>query len=166
MFYLNNIAQEVYRELRDKNLSQITNLSNVEICNNTDFVLDLTGVKINNESSIDEILLIMIQWGDGTSDRLSRPMTKTDVEWKMATHFFNTNNQKNLKITIKVYNIKGELVEIQIPYTILNKSIYDLGAKFKLLQANVSNKNLTQFILKEGINDSIIIVSEKGWKEL
>lgn len=53
----------------------------------------------------------------------------------------------------------------KIPYTILNKSIYDLSTNFRLLQANVSNKNLTQFIIKEGLKDSIIIVSEKDWKD-
>lgn len=163
MFYLKNTTYEVYRELRDKNFSieKEFNLDKIEICNNENFVLDLTGIKLEGV----EILLIYVDWGDGYTNRISKPINDTDVEWKTVTHPFNKTDVSESAIIIKIYNICGEQMTFKIPYTILNKSIYDLSTNFRLLQANVSNKNLTQFIIKEGLKDSIIIVSEKDWKD-
>ena len=76
------------------------------------------------------------------------------------------NSSKKYKIVIKLFNTMGDVYTINIPYTIINKSLYELGTNFELLQANNSNKNLTQFVMKENVNDSIIIVSEKDWMEL
>lgn len=164
MFYLNNKTEEVYRELSGKSLSNDIEQTSIEICNNEDFILDLTGIEINNNKNI---LLIHVDWGDGSSDKVSKPLISSDeVEWKILTHTYNTSSTTELSIKITIYNTKGEDVTITIPYKILNKSIYDLSTNFKLLQANVSNKNLTQFVMTEGLKNSIIIVSEKNWNDL
>jgi hypothetical protein len=164
MFYLDNKTEEVYRVLREQSFDNDVEQSLIEICNNEDFILDLTGIVIKGSKNI---LLINVDWGDGTSDKFSKPLKALDtIEWKILTHTYNTTSTSELTIKIIIYNTKGENVKITIPYKILNKSIYDLSTDFKLLQANVSNKNLTQFVMKEGLKNSIIIVSEKNWKDL
>ena len=143
----------------------------------TKFGSSLSGV--NNV----ELNKIIIDWGDGTKTKLNRPINHTistisnlkEDDWKKASHTFNidkrniylTDDSQFLpKITIKIYSTFNDVVNIIIPYKIVYKSLYDLGTGFELLQANISNNNLTQFVMKEGVNDSITIVSTKDWKKI
>ena len=130
-----------------------------------------------------ELNKIIIEWGDGTKTKLNRPINHTistisnlkEDDWKKASHTFNID-KRNIyltddaqflpKITIKIYSTFNDVVNIIIPYKIVYKSLYDLGTGFELLQANISNNNLTQFVMREGVNDSITIVSTKDWKKI
>lgn len=164
MFYLNNTTQEVYRQFRNINLvSNDTKIEEpIEICNNEQFTLDFTGVTIDNDKNI---LLIDVDWGDGHRSKTSKPF-QSGSNWELINHNYNKLDVNESFVVAKIYNNKGKIATVKIPYIILNKSIYNLNTNFRLLQANVSNKNLTQFVMKEGMKDSIIIVSEKDWKEL
>jgi hypothetical protein len=55
---------------------------------------------------------------------------------------------------------------IYIPYKIVYKSLYDIGSHFSLLEANVTNSNLTSYVLKEHKDDTIIITSTRDWKKI
>lgn len=164
MFYLNNTTQEVYRQFRNINLlSNDTKIEEpIEICNNEQFVLDFTGITIDDDKNI---LLIDIDWGDGQHTKVTKPIQDGE-EWKIINHHFNKIDTNEAFVVTKIYNTKGKISTTKIPYIILNRSLYNLNSNFRLLQANTSNRNLTQFVMKEGIKDSIIIVSEKDWKEL
>lgn len=185
-YYHDKKIYDTYKisELYDSNNNIVNDI--IEICNNEEFNIDLTSCTFkSNHEGVDNVELnkVIIDWGDGETTKLIRPIHHTlstisnvkENSWKRATHVFNvnkrnvyfTNNVEFLpKIQLKLYSTFNDVVTILIPYKIVYKSLYDLGSNFELLQANVANNNLTQFVLKEGVNDSITIVSAKDWKKI
>lgn len=185
-YYYEKKIHEIYKisELFNTNTTLIKNT--IEICNNENFVLDLSqSLFKSNIKGVENVELnkVIIDWGDGETSKLTRPInhsisTISNVkkdDWKKTTHLFNvtkrniylTNDVSFLpKIKIKMYSTFNDMVTVIIPYKVIYKSLYDLGTNFELLQANVANNNLTQFVLKEGVNDSITIVSVKDWKKI
>lgn len=134
-----------------------------------------------------ELTKIVIDWGDGSVDRLSKSLmnksssigTYDPISWKQATHLYNVDkryeydiaDQENLiavlpKIVITLINTYNDRVVIYIPYKIVYKSLYDIGSHFSLLEANVTNSNLTSYVLKEHKDDTIIITSTRDWKKI
>ena len=175
MFYQNKKVQDVYYITKSFTGSGTLNEKPIEVCNNDEFILNLDKIKFNsNISGVNnaELNKISIDWGDGTKESFGRTINvstlgkMTNSQQKIISHTFNLDSSKEYKIVIKLFNTIGDVYTINIPYTIINKSLYELGTNFELLQANNSNKNLTQFVMKENVNNSIIIVSEKDWMEL
>lgn len=175
MFLLNKKVQNVYTISKEFTSSKNYDYEEIEICNNEEFILDLEKVKFSsNLTSVNNVELnkIFIDWGDGIRESFGRTINvsslgkMTNSQQRIIKHVFNKVDSSKSNIIINLYNTIGDKVTIKIPYTIINRSLYDLGTNFKLLQANVSNRNLTQFVMKEEVNDSIIIVSEKDWTEL
>jgi hypothetical protein len=112
-----------------------------------------------------ELSKIVIEWGDGQIDRLAKSLisksssigTYNPISWKQATHLFNVDKRYDYKtddvsslpkIVITFYNTFNDKVKRIIPYKIVYKSIYDIGSRFAMLNANVTNRNLTSFVLK------------------
>lgn len=173
MFYQNKKVQDVYYITKNFTDSGTCDENSIEICNNEQFVLNLEKVKFGSSYVTNaELNKFSIDWGDGTKETFGRTINvsalgkMTNSQQKIISHTFNVDSSKKYKIIIKLFNTIGDVYTINIPYTIINKSLYELGANFELLQANNSNKNLTQFVMKENVNNSIIIVSEKDWMEL
>lgn len=173
MFYQNKKVQDVYYITKNFTNSGTCYENSIEICNNEQFVLNLEKVKFGSSYVTNaELNKFSIDWGDGTKETFGRTINVSALgkmknsQQKIIFHTFNADSSKKYKIVIKLFNTIGDVYIINIPYTIINKSLYELGANFELLQANNSNRNLTQFVMKENVNNSIIIVSEKDWMEL
>ena len=175
-YYYKNYSFDIYK-INDVLSNQEINKGLIEIYNNEDFTIDMSELIFYGKQSLitnSEIFLILIDWGDGKTDKLAKKIIKKEDkiksfihhEWKIITHKFNKTDYNDSIIEIKIYNTAGDLCCIKIPYKIINKSLYEINTDFKLLASNKSNNNLTQFVMKEGMKDSIIIVSEKNWKEL
>lgn len=185
-YYYNKKIYDIYKISELFNTNTTLTKDVIEICNNEDFIIDLTQCTFkSNMNGVENVELnkVIIDWGDGEVSKLIRPIQHTistisnvkENTWKKSTHTFNidkrniylTNDVNFLpKIKIKLYSTFNDVVIILIPYKIVYKSLYDLGTNFELLQANVANNNLTQFVLKEGVNDSITIVSARDWKKI
>ena len=86
-----------------------------------------------------ELNKISIDWGDGTKETFGRTINvstlgkMTNSQQKIISHTFNTDSSKKYKIVIKLFNTMGDVYTINIPYTIINKTLYELGANFELL---------------------------------
>jgi hypothetical protein len=158
----------------------------IEIFNNEKLRIDFSKIdyrcsafNIQNQ----ELSKIVVDWGDGKIDRLSKSLmdksssigTYDPISWKQATHLFNvdkryeysTDNINVLpKIKITLYNTFNDKVNIFIPYKVIYKSIYDIGTHFSMLNANVTNSNLTSYVLKENKDNTIVIASTRDWKKI
>lgn len=133
--------------------------------------LSVTGVELNK---------IKIDWGDGNTNTLTKELkhkgnsiNNKGQSWKRIEHIYNTD-KRNIyltdevnalpKITIHLYNTYNDVVKIIIPFKLIYKTIYDLNCNFDIMSANVTNNNLTSFVLKENNNESISVVQTKSWK--
>lgn len=158
----------------------------IEIFNNEKMRIDFSKIdyrcsafNIQNQ----QLSKIIVDWGDGKIDRLSKSLmnksssigTYDPISWKQATHLFNvdkryeysTDNINVLpKIKITLYNTFNDKVNIFIPYKVIYKSIYDIGTNFSMLNANVTNSNLTSYVLKENKDNTIVIASTKDWRKI
>lgn len=134
--------------------------------------LSVTGVELNK---------IKIDWGDGNTNTLTKELkhkgntiNNKGQSWKRIEHVYNTD-KRNIyltdevnalpKITIHLYNTYNDVVKIIIPFKLIYKTIYDLNCNFDIMSANVTNNNLTSFVLKENNNESISVVQTKSWKQ-
>lgn len=168
-YYYKNQTSDVYKINKVLTSDEFIEMELIEICNNEPFTLDMSDFMFYgnvNQLTNSEIMLIIIDWGDGEKDRLGKGIIKIEDkissfeqnEWKIITHEYNKKEYDDSFIKIKIYNTAGDSCIIKIPYKIINKSLYDIATNFKLLSSNKSNKNVSQFVLKEGLKDSIIIV--------
>lgn len=161
----------------------------IEIFNNESLRLDISNLDmrcsnpfINNQ----QLSKIVVDWGDGHQDRLSKPILNRSstigvydpISWKQATHLFNVDKryeyeiaQDNLKqvlphITITLINTYNDRVKIYIPYKIVYKSIYDIGSHFSMMNANSTNSNLTSYVLKQHKDNTIVITMSRDWRKI
>lgn len=161
----------------------------IEIINNEKITFDFTGLVVHaatagilNFDNV-ETIKIHIDWGDGTNDRLSKPLIsdKSSIgvyrpnQWKVTEHVFNvtkryeykTNDTKFLhKIIVTAYNSFNDKFTIIIPYKMVYKTLYDLGSEFTMFSSNTTNTNKVSYTLKQKSNDSMIVVMSKDWKSI
>ena len=157
----------------------------IEIFNNENFNLDLSNIVFKcSDISIDnqQFTKVRIDWGDGSKDLLSKPLTSKastistydPISWKQIQHLYNVDKryeyqegisaQSLPKIEITLYNTFNDRVVIYIPYKMVYKSIYDIGSRFSLMQANLTNRNLVSYVLKQHKDDTMLIISSGDWE--
>ena len=190
MSYFYNNKLYSYYELNESSIgSNVITKDVIEIINNEEIFFDFTNLFVRTElinvlnSSDVETIKICIDWGDGSSDRLTIPLisNKSTIgkykqnQWKSIKHLFNVNkryeyNTENSqffhKITISAYNSFNDKLVIVIPYKMVYKTLYDLGSEFSLFSANTTNKNTVSYTLKQISSDSVIVVNSKDWKSI
>lgn len=175
-YFLND---KIYSQLKFKDLLNDNDILEIEVVNNETISFDFRGVQLpcNQQDIVTEIIKIVIDWGDGKIDKLTRPFAKQktsieireDQEWKIVQHLFNVDkkyfytNDKH-KITIDFYNTFGECKTYVIYYKMFYKSIYDIGSDFSLLSANLTNDNNVSYTLRQDNTDSVIVTSNKKIK--
>lgn len=175
-YFLND---KIYSQLKFKDLLNDNDILEIEVVNNETISFDFRGVQLpcDQQDVVTEIIKIVIHWGDGKIDKLTRPFAKQktsivireDQEWKIVQHLFNVDkkyfytNDKH-KITIDFYNTFGECKTYVIYYKMFYKSIYDIGSDFSLLSANLTNDNNVSYTLRQDNTDSVIVTSNKKIK--
>ena len=175
-YFLND---KIYSQLKFKDLLNDNDILEIEVVNNETISFDFRGVQLpcDQQDIVTEIIKIVIDWGDGKIDKLTRPFAKQktsivireDQEWKIVQHLFNVDkkyfytNDKH-KITIDFYNTFGECKTYVIYYKMFYKSIYDIGSDFSLLSANLTNDNNVSYTLRQDNTDSVIVTSNKKIK--
>lgn len=175
-YFLND---KIYSHLKIKDLLNDNDILEIKVVNNEAISFDFRGVQLPCEQQgiVTEIIKIVIDWGDGKIDKLTRPFAKQktsieireDQEWKIVQHLFNVDkkyfytNDKH-KITIDFYNTFGECKTYVIYYKMFYKSIYDIGSDFSLLSANLTNDNNVSYTLRQDNTDSVIVTSNKKIK--
>lgn len=177
--------KQVLNDVIDANNDYIYK-NTIEILNNEDFVLDLSGIKmLCSDSSVSdsELLKIKINWGDGEEEivkkRLNAATSSIGVyveqDWLQITHRFNTDKRNVYltddvralpKIAITLYNSFNDTVTVYIPYKLVYKSIYDLGTKFTLKSGNISNSNRSSFVLKNQKDNGLVVIAVKDWQKI
>lgn len=146
----------------------------IEIINNENIIFDLSKFVISTSSigvlnSYDvETIKFIIDWGDGKKDKLSKPLISNrstigvykQNDWKIVKHTFNVQNKTDQEknITIIGYNSYNEKYTLKIPYTVLYKTLYDLGSEFSMFSANTTNKNDVSYTLKQLSTDSLMVL--------
>lgn len=149
-----------------------TNLDEITIFNNEEFIIDLTDVKIlkfDKESPIDEDYVephkIIVDWGDGKTDTSVAKITNSlstinsNSEWKKISHnyaFEEYTEKSAVKITC--FNIFGTSFTFNLPFSVVYKSLSDIGTEFKIISANIRNDGETSYVLKHIATDSIVFV--------
>ena len=133
-----------------------------------------SSLDVLNSFDVDTIKFY-IDWGDGKTERLSKPLisNKSTIgvykpnEWKIVEHVFvvDKTSRKNNVITITAFNSFDEKLTVKIPYTVIYKTIYDLGSEFSLFSANTTNTNKVSYTLKQNNSDSMMILSSVDEKE-
>lgn len=177
--------KQVLTDVIDSNNDYIYK-NTIEILNNEDFVLDLSGIKmLCSDASISdsELLKVKINWGDGEEETIKRKLNATtssigvyaETNWLNVTHRFNTDKRNVYltddvralpKIAITLYNSFNDAVTIYIPYKLVYKSIYDLGTKFTLKSGNISNSNRSSFVLKNEKDNGLVVISVRDWQKI
>lgn len=157
----------------------------IEIFNNQIFYLDLSNIIFtcsDDSVSNQQFTKLRIDWGDGHSDVLSKPLsskastisTYDPISWKQQQHLYNVEKRYEYdegisaaslpKIEVTLYNTFNDRVKIYIPYKMVYKTIYDIGSKFSLVSANVNNRNLVSYVLKQHKDDTMLIISSGDWE--
>lgn len=156
----------------------------IEIINNESILFDFTKLDIR-ASSIDilnylnvEIVKIHIDWGDGQEDKLSKPLVSQSSSigvfrpdgWKVVSHTFNVakryqDGEQNA-IVVTAFNTHNDKVIIKIPYSVVYKTIYDLGSEFSVFSANTTNTNQVSYTLKQLKTDSMFVVNSQDWRKI
>lgn len=162
----------------------------IEIFNNESLRLNFSNLDFrcsNYTIKNHQLSKIIVDWGDGKIDKLSKSLmnksssigTYDPLSWKQITHLFNVDkryeynieDQENLKavlpkISITLINTFNDRVTVYIPYKIVYKSLYDIGACFSMMEANVTNDNLTSYVLKEYKDNTVVITMSRDWKKI
>ena len=162
----------------------------IEIFNNESLRLNFSNLDFrcsNYTIKNHQLSKIIVDWGDGKIDKLSKSLmnksssigTYDPLSWKQITHLFNVDkryeynieDQENLKavlpkISITLINTFNDRVTVYIPYKIVYKSLYDIGACFSMMEANVTNDNLTSYVLKECKDNTVVITMSRDWKKI
>lgn len=190
MSYFSNNKLFHYYEITDNNiLNDHIVKDTIEILNNEKIRFDFSKLQVYapihgvlNSTGV-ETIKIAIDWGDGSIDRLSKPLvsnkstigTYRPNSWKTVEHLFNvekryeykTDDIKYLhKITITAYNSFNDKMVIEIPYKILYKTIYDLGSELSMFSANTTNTNKVSYTLKQKATDSMFVVNSLDWRTI
>lgn len=172
MSYFSNNKLYHYYEVIDSNVSSDSIIKDtIEVLNNETIRFDFSKLNVYAPiygvlNSVDvETIKIIVDWGDGTIDRLTKPLVSNSStigtyrpnQWKSIEHLFNVEKKYDYKtddiqylhkITITAYNTFNDKFVIQIPYKILYKTIYDLGSEMALFSANTTNTNKVSYTLK------------------
>lgn len=167
--------------------SQYVWKDDIEIFNNKQFTLDVSGVKFlcsDRQIIGSQINKIKIDWGDGkqqfAAKRIHSVTSSIGVwqndQWTRIKHHFNTDKRnvyltkdvRSLpKIVITFYNTFNDKVQMYIPYKLVYKSMYDMGTKFTMKSGNITNTNHSSFVLKNQNDNSLFVVSVKDfWKKI
>ena len=186
-YFLNNvkhdkyIIDEKYLDIYDKN-NYILPL--IEIFNKDEIEFDFSNVRFtSNEEKLKSrnvvINKIVIDYGDGHKETLHEILKSKssfignfiEKNWKITKHTFFTEKkhiyEEDLKeenhphISIIFFNQFNDRYYFSIPYKILYKSFYDEGSSFNLMDANINNKNISSFTIREPKNNNLIVVSAK-----
>lgn len=177
--------RQVLTDVIDSNNDYIYK-NTIEILNNEDFVLDLSGIKMlcsDTSISDSELLKIKINWGDGEEETIAKRLhaatssigVYVESDWLQITHRYNTDKRNVYltddvralpKIAITLYNSFNDVVTIYIPYKLVYKSIYDLGTKFTLKSGNISNSNRSSFVLKNEKDNGLVVIAVKDWQKI
>lgn len=191
-YFYKNKVYDYYQENFQSNGSFTWNKGDeyiIEVINNEKITFDFTSLAVHTKNAgilnFDnvETIKIHIDWGDGTSDRLSKPLisNKSSIgvyrpnQWKVIDHFFNvtkryeykTNSSEFLhKITITAYNSFNDKLVITIPYKMVYKTLYDLGSELSLFSSNTTNTNKVSYTLKQKSSDSMIVVMSRDWRSI
>lgn len=185
-YYYNKNNYDTYVISKLYSGNDVDNRDVIEINNNESITIDLRNVIFKSEEiGVNNVYLnkFIVDWGDGEITKSSRKINydksslkqQNDDSWKIVSHLFNNNKKLNYddvseemlpRIIITLYNIFNNKTVITIPYKVVYKTLYDIGSKFEILSANVSNSNLGQYVLKENQSGSTAIVQAKDWKKI
>ena len=177
-YFLN---KEVFSELDFSKYfgKDTTNDLEIKIINNEKILFDFNKFEMgcSVQGIKTEINKIIIDWGDGTYDRLQKPFPKLKTtlgaleedKWKQIEHLFNVEKRfvyvgGNHTIKITCYNTFGDKKTYKILYKVVYKSVYDIGSDFTIMSANLTNDNLVSYTIRQQASDSVIVVSTKNWK--
>jgi hypothetical protein len=94
-------------------------------------------------------------------------LIQTD-EWKIISHRFDIetyDEDKIYQIKISAFNSFGDKKTITINYSVIFKTLYELGTEMFLYSANTTNVNKVSYTLKQRNTDSIIVLNTLDWRE-
>lgn len=190
MSYFSNNKLFHYYEVNDNNLeSNSITKDTIEVLNNEKIRFDFSNLHVYapihgvlNSSDV-ETTKIIVDWGDGTIDRLTKPLVSNAStigayrpnSWKVVEHLFNVEKRYEYKtdntlyyhrITITAFNNFNDQFVIEIPYKILYKTIYDLGSELSMFSANTTNTNKVSYTLKQKATDSLFVVNSLDWRTI
>ena len=190
MSYFYNDKVYDYYEITDNTIgSSVIDKDTIEIINNEKIIFDFSSlfVQSRNQNVVNfdnvETIKIHVDWGDGTFDRLSKPLisnkstigTYRPNQWKVIEHLFNvqkrfeyqTDNVQFLhKISITAFNSFNDKITINIPYKVVYKTLYDLGSELSLYSSNTTNTNKVSYTLKQKSSESLIVVMSRDWRTI
>lgn len=157
-----NLCDVYYLDFKSYDNKTYDNLSEIQILNNQSIKFDLNQADFKSKntlgnSNLIKIIKITIDWGDGQNDILVQDFNRPTLEWKTSEHIFSTTS-KSSTIVVKIFSSCGSVATIKIPYKIIQKTIYDIGSQFKMIDARLTNENNISSVLKNKKKDAIIIV--------
>ena len=187
-YFCDSIKYEKYviDESYMKDYKEAVILPLIEIFNKETVDFDFSNVVITctDEKLKDvEISKIIIDYGDGSSEILNENLISKNSaigdfikkKWQETSHVFTTNKKHVYEgiekdtsyplITITFLNHFNDKFYFVIPYKILYKSYYEEGSDISLMDANISNNNITSFTIRERRSNNVIILSSKSFSE-
>lgn len=100
---------------------------------------------------------IKIDYGDGKSSIITRPIKNNDSSWLTFSHHYCFENFEDNVIKVTLYNLYGFAVEMEIPFKIRKSSLQNQGIELELITANLDNSKNVSYVFNEVANNQIIL---------
>lgn len=140
-FYYNGVKETTLKFSDGKNFYE----NGIKIINNEEIIFDFQNFS-SADFNTDYLYKIVIEYNNNK-------ITLTDLsdnnDWLIFKHKFSVDTIDNGNISIKLYNLYGELKNINIGYTIKKQSWKDLGIKLELINANITNEKDISYVFKD-----------------
>ena len=140
-FYYNGVKETTLKFSDGENFYE----NGIEIINNEEIIFDFQNFS-SADFNIDYLYKIVIEYNNNK-------ITLTDLsdnnDWLIFKYKFSVDTIDNGNISIKLYNLYGELKNINIDYTIKKQSWKDLGIKLELINANITNEKDISYVFKD-----------------
>lgn len=173
-FYHNNIYQTTLKLVND-NLSIIDNQcyllngDSINIVNNEKMIFDFSDFiqTIDNDASINEnpnfkisdcLYKIYIDFKDGETVTLQKPIRGNDKSWLLVEHLFTFKKiLRDETIDIILYNLYGFETKLKLKFNAKSVSIKNSGIELKLLNSNLSNDKNISYIFNNVTENQLIL---------
>lgn len=105
---------------------------------------------------------IIIDFKDGSSVTLQRPIRGKDNSWMVVEHIFNFQNDiENDIIDIHLYNLYGFETHLKLGFKVKRLSLQSQGIELSLVSANMDNEKRVSYIFND-LNENQLLLARRN----
>ena len=105
---------------------------------------------------------IIIDFKDGSSVTLQRPIRGKDNSWMIVEHMFNFQNDiEKDTIDIHLYNLYGFETHLKLGFKVKQLSLQSQGIELSLVSANMDNEKRVSYIFND-LNENQLLLARRN----